>query len=285
MTKKPTFAVRIADLEASVAFYGGLLGLRVEAHDPDSATATIVDGLGMPVLLAGPQTTDLAPYMGVPQEVAAPGTTLYFYDAELEARMQALAEAGVEGVQLTETRWGERRLVLRDPDGYRVILWMEVPRTPEETLALYAQASGELRSIMEEASEQELDLSNGADGWTIRQIVLHLADTEAMQLPRIKMALAEPGRVWSHNIYSPQAWSDAAGYSGLPVQPAVDLFCSVRAYIGSLLEHLPPDAWDRYTANDQGDKTTVGSIVGMLASHALEHIDEISGIRRLHAGR
>jgi catechol 2,3-dioxygenase-like lactoylglutathione lyase family enzyme len=285
VSKKPTFAVRVADLEASIAFYGSLLGLRVEYHDHSSDTATIVDGLGMPVLLAGPGATDLAPHMGEVREVAAPGATLYFYEAGLDARKQAFAEAGLTGLQFVERRWGERRLVLRDPDGYEVCLWMEVTRTPQETLGLYMQAPRELQSIIEEMSEQELDVSKAPGGWTIRQIVHHLADADAMQLPRIKMALAEPGRLWSPNVYSPQEWSDSVGYGRLAVQPAIDLFCATREYIGGLMQQLPPEAWERYTVNTQGEKTTVGSTISMLASHALEHVDEILEIRRLHAGQ
>jgi catechol 2,3-dioxygenase-like lactoylglutathione lyase family enzyme len=282
LRKKPTFAVRVADLAASVEFYRGLLRLHLEAHDPRSDTATIVDGMGMPVLLAGPGVIDLAPYMGDVRDVATPGTALYFHEADLDARMQGLVEAGLPGVQLVERRWGERRLVLRDPDGYEVNLWAEVARTPQETLALYLQAPRELQSIIEEIGEAALDLSQTPGGWTIRQIVHHLADADAMQLPRIKTALAEPGRTWVANAYSPQGWSDSVGYGRFAVGASVNLFVAIREHVAELLRHLPPEAWERYTVNASGERTSVGRSIGMLASHALEHIDEVLDIRRVH---
>lgn len=285
MRKKPTFAVRVADLAASVEFYSGLLGLHLEDHDPNSDTATIVDGLGMPVLLAGPGVIDLAPYMGDVRDVAAPDTALYFHEADLDARMQALAGAGLSAMRMVERRWGERRLVLRDPDGYEVNLWAEVTRTPQETLALYLQAPRELQSIMEEIGEEELDLSQTAGGWTIRQIVHHLADGDVMQLPRIKTALAEPGRTWVANAYSPQGWSDSVGYGRFAVGASVNLFVATREHVAELLQHLPPEAWERYTVNASGERMSVGRSLGLLASHALEHIDEIVEIRRLHASK
>ncbi|MDQ3929322.1 MAG: DinB family protein, partial [Chloroflexota bacterium] len=259
MRKKPMFAVRVADLAASVEFYTGLLGLRLEAYDAGSDTATIVDGLGLPVLLAGPRATDLAPYMGEVQEIAAPGTTLYFHEADIDARLQALTRAEVAGVHLIERRWGERRLALRDPDGYGVVLWAEAARTREETLALYMQAAQELQALMEEVGEQELDQSQTPGGWTIRQIVHHIADADAMQLPRIKMALAEPGRAWVPNIYSPQEWSDSVGRTRLPVRASVKLFVATREHVAELVQHLAPESWESYTVNAQGEKTTVAS--------------------------
>lgn len=285
MRRKPTFAVRVATLAASVEFYSGLLGLHLEDHDPNSDTATIVDGLGMPVLLAGPGTADLAPYMGEVRDFAAPGAALYFHEADIDARMQGFVEAGLSRVQLVERRWGERRLVLRDPDGYEVNLWASVARAPKETLALYMQAPRELQSIMVELREEELDLSQTAGGWTIRQIVHHLVDADAMQLPRIKMALAEPGRTWVSNAYSPQGWSDSVDYARITVGASVNLFVAIREHVVELLQHLPPEAWERYTVNAHGERTDVGSSIGMLASHALEHVDEIIDVLRVHAGR
>lgn len=282
MLKKPTFAVRVADLAASIEFYSGPLGLHLEAHDLNSDTAIIVDDLGMPVLLAGPGTTDLTPYMGEVQDIAAPGTALYFHEADIDARMQGLVEAGLSGVQLVERRWGERRLVLRDPDGYEVNLWAAVARTPQETLALYIQAPRELQSIMVEMREEELDLFQKTGGWTIRQIVHHLADADAMQLPRIKMALAEPGRTWVSNAYSPQRWSNSVDYGRIAVGASVSLFVAIREHVAELLQHLPPEAWECYTVNARGERTNIRNSIDMLASHALEHIDEIVEIRRSH---
>lgn len=285
MRNKPTFAVRVANLAASIEFYGGRLGLLVEAHDPVSDIATIVDGLGMPVLLAGPAAPDLIAYMGDVREIAEPGTTLYFYAADLDGRMSALAQAGLADARLVERRWGERRLALRDPDGYEVNLWSEVARTPQETLELYMQAPRELQSLMSGMGEPEMDLSKAPGEWTIRQIIHHLADADAMLLPRIKLALAEPGRLWASNAYSPQEWSGSVGYARFAAQPSVDLFRAIRGYVADLLQRLPPDAWERYTVNAHGERTTVGRSISLLASHALEHIDDIVEIRRLHAGR
>ena len=283
MRKKPTFAVRVNNLTTCVEFYMERLGLLLEAHDPASDTAILVDGLGMPVLFAGSGASDLAPYMGDVREVAAPGATLYFYEPDLDGRMSALNKAGLVAVRVVERRWGERRLVLRDPDGYTVNLWTEMARTPHETLELYMQAPHELQSLLEELKEQELDLSMAPGGWTVRQIAHHLADADAMQLARIKVALAEPGRVWVSNAYSPQGWSDTVSYSRLAVQPSADLFRAIRDYVAALLQHLPPDAWERYTLNAHGEKTTVGRTIGLLATHALEHMDDIAEIRRVHA--
>jgi catechol 2,3-dioxygenase-like lactoylglutathione lyase family enzyme len=285
MSTQPTFAVRVADLAATVTFYAEYLGQTLGDHNPRNDTAIIINGLDMPILFVGPKAGELVRHMGQLQEVATPGSTLYLFDPDPRSRQFTLARHGLTDTQLLETRWGELRLILWDPDGYKVSLWNTLERTPQEVLALYMQAPIELEVLLSDLKVPILDLPRQSGEWTIRQIVHHFIDADIMLLGRMRMALADPGQTWFpiSNAYSPQMWADKVGDYRLAIEPSVKLFRAVREHIYYLLTHLPTDAWERYTVNAQGERTTVGWTIRMLTNHALEHIDEIRDICQLHA--
>jgi hypothetical protein len=70
------------------------------------------------------------------------------------------------------------------------------------------------------------------------------------------------------------------------IASAVTLFRANRTHMLALLHHLP-DTWNRYVtlasaAEQDAQVLTVGYMVGLQATHALEHIDEIRQACRLH---
>jgi catechol 2,3-dioxygenase-like lactoylglutathione lyase family enzyme len=95
---------------ASVAWYGGVLGLRLVMR---------VDADRFALFRAGP--TRLALKAGEPQ----PGTALLTFEVrDLAAQLLRLAEHGVAPEEPVKTSpEGYRRVLLRDPDGYRLSLF------------------------------------------------------------------------------------------------------------------------------------------------------------------
>ena len=55
----------------------------------------------------------------------------------------------------------------------------------------YANATVEFLKIAQELSEAELD-SSPSGGWTARQVIHHVADSEAQSYARLRRLIAEP---------------------------------------------------------------------------------------------
>jgi DinB superfamily len=147
--------------------------------------------------------------------------------------------------------------------------------------ALYAAGPEALAGALTGLSEPDLDLAGAPGSWTTRQIVHHLADLEAATLSRVKLALAEPERTYLGNPSNPDTWAESLDYSGRSIGPSVELFRAIRRYVLQLVDHLP-GAWDRASRNAAGEASSVHRVVSMIASHGLEHIEEIWETRRLH---
>lgn len=134
-------------------------------------------------------------------------------------------------------------------------------------------------------SEADLDRSSPQEGWTIREIVHHLADADAMQTTYIlKMALLNTGSTFDISWHpGNRAMSKTLNYTGRPIGPSVTLFRANREHILQILSSLPP-AWDRYVVFKLSpeEKTTIriGEWIEGMARHLQEHVREINEIRQ-----
>src|SRR5262249_1647524 len=122
--------------------------------------------------------------------------------------------------------------------------------------------------------------------WSIRQLVLHIAEGDALWAMPLKVALAKPGARYRQDWYTPDnAWASLLDYAHRPIEPSVALFRATRAHATELVHHLGPDAvWGRavmYTWPEQVDPSSiaVGQIIESQAIHARSHIDEILQLR------
>ena len=277
---RPVLALRVADLEAGLRFYVDGLGCTVTARP--AAGVAVIAADGDPFLLAGPGVADPTPYLAAAHLVLAAGERFYLDGGDLAARLARVWAGGLPDARIVETSWGDRSLDVRDPDGYSASFWAPARHAPATWLALYERGPAALEAALAGLAEGDLDLARAPGTWTIREIVHHTAEADAMVLLPIMLALAEPGREYISNRPSRQPHRDL-DYAGRAIAPALPLLRAVRAHVLQLIGHLP-GAWDRALtlAHPPGRQVTVGDYISAMARHALEHAEEIAAIRRRH---
>jgi hypothetical protein len=245
----------------------------IRDNDPDSFWDRI--------LLAGPEVADIKAHLADPRVVLKPGDTLDFIEKDINARHASLAGKGLgDQIQLVEDTWGDRKLILKDPDGYKIVFLLPAKPSHEKMVALYAQGGDELASMIAGLSESELDLARAPGEWSIRQIVHHLAETDTLFLMAIKTALTQSGSYYVRNPYDPDVWVKALDYTGRPIEQSLALVKAIRAHIFQLLQHVPSNSehfvllkWA--DEGGEGSKVTVNDFVESLVRHQAEHCEEI----------
>ncbi len=292
MSTKPQAALRVTDLAESARFYIERLGLKTVPQDtPDLALLYLGQ---TPLLLAGPDAPDLTPYLNQPSFIFKPGETLdvpirllSFHQDDLEATRSQLLARGVTDVPVIEKPWGDRALELRDPSGIIWRFWVRAQLSQAENLALYERAPAELEALVGNLSADALDLAQPGH-WTVRQIVHHIADGDALWSGALKAALATSGTDYSHEWYTGNDEMERTlDYANRPIELSLALFRVHRAYFSELIRHLP-DAWERFVVfqhdGQKGERVTVEEIVRSQATHALEHIEEIQDTLKTRGG-
>ncbi len=95
----------------------------------------------------------------------------------------------------------------------------------------------------------------GPGKWSIHEIIVHIADSEANSFVRCRRLIAEPGSgVYG---YDENKWAKALDYHGQSTDDALELFKWLRYTTYQLIKTLPEDTWQNATVehSDSGTLT------------------------------
>jgi len=146
----------------------------------------------------------------------------------------------------------------------------------------YEAGISTLQSALRETPEQLLDLAPAPGKWTIRQIVVHVADADLVSAMRFRQIAAEPGAkliAWDQDV-----WTDKLNYSQQPLEDALQAFVAVRRYTTQMLRNLPQSAWEQTGDHSERGPVTLVELVDYLGKHAENHAGQVRAIRQKFAG-
>jgi uncharacterized damage-inducible protein DinB len=157
-----------------------------------------------------------------------------------------------------------------------------------EILADYADGPNRLEAAIAGLSATDLDLAPSVGGWTLRQIVHHLADGDDLWKAFIKQAIGNPAGAFTLEWYwqKPQdEWAAQWAYAERAIGPSLALLHANRAHIVQLLEHVP-GAWEKSLrirwSRGEEQEVSVGWVVAMQVHHMEGHLGDIARIREAH---
>lgn len=145
----------------------------------------------------------------------------------------------------------------------------------EKICAEYESATKVFLDVVSGLSESDLDLK-AEDGWTPRQVVHHLADSEAQSYARLRRLLAEPEGTVIQG-YDEGAWADCQllGYTELPITNSVAVFSSVRAASLDILRRISADDLERKGVHSESGEYSVSKWITTYTNHPREHSEQI----------
>lgn len=153
------------------------------------------------------------------------------------------------------------------PEWYRERI-TELAALPEELL----QAVSGLR-------DEQLDTPYREGGWTVRQIVHHLAAAHMMLFIVCRYALAEDDPVWPR--FTPPAHAELPGSKDGPTEPSLRLVENLHERWVLLFESLSREQFERvyfYPSLD-GKRYTVAETLHNYAFHGRNHVAQITSLR------
>jgi hypothetical protein len=137
----------------------------------------------------------------------------------------------------------------------------------------YRGGVAEVEAALAGASDADLDRRPPEpDGWTARQVVHHLADSEAMSYTRLRRLVADDEPI-IHG-YDEPVWAQRLHYDR-PVESSLAVLRGVRAGSLSLLESLTDDEWARTGSHTESGPYSVEAWLRIYAAHCHDHADQI----------
>ncbi|MBV8845327.1 MAG: DinB family protein [Bryobacterales bacterium] len=127
------------------------------------------------------------------------------------------------------------------------------------------------------AAGTELDFKPAPDKWSVRQVVCHLADTEAVYVMRIRQVLAEDNPVLKS--FNGDAWAERLDYNRRKISHALETFRRLRTDNFDLLKEMPEEAFLRPCTHAEAGPWTLQTLIQNCSEHLEDHVKQIQSVR------
>jgi hypothetical protein len=133
---------------------------------------------------------------------------------------------------------------------------------------------GRLRSAVIQLNEPQLNTTYRPGGWTLKQVVHHLADSHMNALMRVKLALTEENP--TIKPYNEAGWAMQADYR-LPIECSLKTLEGIHLHMVALLESLTEEEWQRtYIHPERPGTSSMQKTAAMYAWHSNHHLAHIT---------
>ncbi len=126
-------------------------------------------------------------------------------------------------------------------------------------------------------SDAQLDTPYREGGWTVRQVVHHVADSHANSYIRFKLALTED---WpTIKPYDEAAWANLADSRQLPVDVSLEMTSALHGRWVALLESLSDDDFRKGYVHPERGRQDLVTGLALYEWHSRHHTAHITSLR------
>lgn len=158
---------------------------------------------------------------------------------------------------------------------------MATPERINSLITRYADGPRLLEAALAGVSPEELDFKPGPGDWSVREIVVHLADTDLVAASRIRYLIGEPGVTIVG--FDQEHWGRSMNYAAQPLDAAVALFRALRTSTAAVLRQAPASVWEHAGMHTKYGTQTLEWIVGHFGDHLDAHRATIAKRRGQYA--
>ena len=132
-----------------------------------------------------------------------------------------------------------------------------------------------LRDAVKDLDNDQLDTAYRSGGWTVRQVIHHLADSHMNAYVRFKLALTEENPVIKP--YDEAKWAELSDYN-LPIDTSLLLLENLHQRWTTLLRSLTPVDMEKTFIHPDSGEVSVGENIGIYAWHGKHHLAHITSL-------
>ena len=152
------------------------------------------------------------------------------------------------------------------------------PEDREKALDAIETLPGRLAEAVEGLSDDQLDTPYRPGGWTVLQLVHHVADSHSNAVIRWRWALTEEEP--TIKAYDERAWAELPDARSLPVVASLDLLTALHRRWVALLRALPNESFERRFIHPENGPTRLDRALLLYAWHGDHHVAHVTALRR-----
>lgn len=148
----------------------------------------------------------------------------------------------------------------------------------EHLIGEIAEAPARLRAAVSGWSDARLDTPYREGGWTVRQVVHHLADSHMNAYIRFRLALTEQNP--TIKPYDQTQWAELKDARTAPVELSLELFESLHRRMAILLKSLEAADFGKTFNHPERGAMTLDQNLALYAWHGRHHVAHITSLAK-----
>lgn len=126
--------------------------------------------------------------------------------------------------------------------------------------------------------EAQLDTPYRDGGWTVKQVVHHVADSHMNAYIRFKLGLTEDNP--TIKPYDEAAWAEMADTKNLPINISLTILHAVHTRWNEVLKNMSREDLDRTVFHPESKKQfTLWEFLGLYSWHSRHHVAHVTSLR------
>lgn len=138
----------------------------------------------------------------------------------------------------------------------------------------YRLGTEEFLNLANSLSESDLDKSD-SEGWTPRQVIHHMADSEAQSYARLRRLIAEPGTTIQGYDEAKWAENSTLGYRSQSIESSLNVISAVRQSSYELLNRLSAEQLVNSGIHSESGPYSVQDWLSSYVNHPIDHANQI----------
>jgi len=136
----------------------------------------------------------------------------------------------------------------------------------------------ELELAIQNLDEAQLQTPYREGGWTVQQLVHHIADSHINAYVRFKLGLTENNP--SIKPYEEKEWANLNDVNTVPINVSITMLHALHRRWVATLKALSDEQWQRTVFHpEQKKEMTLWFLLGMYAWHGKHHVKHITALR------
>ena len=147
----------------------------------------------------------------------------------------------------------------------------------EEWIQVLEELPETLENLVKDLTNEQLETPYRPEGWTVRQLVHHIADSHHHSYTRFKWALTENEPLIK--AYEEKDWSNLSDAHSAPIDLSITYLKALHAKLVYLLKGLSSEDLDKCYIHPEGNiRVSVKENIGKYAWHSQHHCAHIRGL-------
>jgi uncharacterized damage-inducible protein DinB len=136
----------------------------------------------------------------------------------------------------------------------------------------------DLERAVQNLDEHQLNTPYREGGWTVKQVVHHVADSHMNALIRFKLGLTEDNP--TIKPYDEAAWAKLNDVDTVPINISLTILHGMHLRLVETIKHLSDEQWQRTLVHPEYQKQmTLWYLLGNYAWHGKHHVAHIISLK------